>query len=237
MAPTPSDVNHPVTLGVWTGMTLTMPTFHRAAGVARGSDSASRPADTVVAHDTQLRPRGYLAVRQRDEPVYGDADEALTKLYTEHYRSLVRLAATLLDDPGASEEVVQDAYVKMYGAWKRIREPAAAIGYLRTTVLNLARSRMRRRLVARKHAPKPPPDAPSAESGAMESIEQDRVLAELHALPARQKEVLVLRYYNDLSESQIADTLGISKGSVKTHASRGMTTLRAQLGERIGGAR
>ncbi len=218
-------------------MTLTMPIFHRPAGAGHGSESASRPADTVVDHDPQPRSGGYLTVRQRDEPAYGDAEEALTTLYTEHYRSLVRLAATLLDDPSVSEEVVQDAYVKMYRAWNRIREPEAAIGYLRTTVLNLARSRMRRRLVARKHAPKPMPDAPSAESGAMESIEHDRVLAVLHALPARQKEVLVLRYYNDLSEAQIADTLGISKGSVKTHASRGMSTLRAQLGDPIGDAR
>ena len=218
-------------------MTLTLPIFHRPAGAACGSELGPLPADTVVAHDTRLRSRGYLAVRQRDEPVYGDAEEALTSLYTEHYRSLVRLAATLLDDPSLSEEVVQDAYVKMHGAWKRIREPEAAIGYLRTTVLNLARSRMRRRLVVRKHAPKPMPDAPSAETGAMESIEHDRVLSVLHALPARQKEVLVLRYYNDLSETQIADTLGISKGSVKTHASRGISALRAQLGDRVGDAR
>lgn len=167
----------------------------------------------------------------QEQQRYGvsDADQALTDLYTEHYQSLVRLAATLLDDPSTSEEVVQDAYINMYGKWNRIKEPAAAIGYLRTTVLNLARSRMRRRLVARKHAPKPMPDTPAAEVSAMENLEQDRVLAILRTLPTRQREVLVLRYYQDLSEAQIADTIGISKGAVKTHASRGMAALRAQL--------
>jgi RNA polymerase sigma-70 factor (sigma-E family) len=159
------------------------------------------------------------------------ADEALTELYTAHYRKLVRIAAMLLDDTGLSEEVVQDAYVRMHAAWRRIREPAAAEAYLRTAVVNLARSRMRRRLVAQKHAPKPMPDAPSAEHGALESLERDRVIAALHSLPRRQRECLVLRYYADLSEAQIAQTMGISPGAVKSHASRGMAAMRARLEE------
>lgn len=163
------------------------------------------------------------------ESVALNAEDALTTLYTENYRSLVRLAATLLDDPGLSEEVVQDAYVKMYRAWSRIREPEAAVGYLRTTVLNLARSRMRRRLVARKHAPLPMPDAAPADEGAIDQLEHDRVLGALGELPRRQREVMVLRYYEDLSEAQIAQTLGISNGAVKTHASRAMATLRSAI--------
>jgi RNA polymerase sigma-70 factor (sigma-E family) len=158
-----------------------------------------------------------------------DADAALTALYTAHYRSLVRLASLLLDDVGASEEVVQDAYVKMHGAWRRIREPEAAIGYLRTTVLNLARSRLRRRQVAQKHAPKPMPDGPSAEQGALDRLERDRVVQALRELPTRQRECLVLRYYGDLSEAQIAEAMGISTGAVKSHASRGMAALRTVL--------
>ncbi|HEX5494047.1 MAG TPA: SigE family RNA polymerase sigma factor [Mycobacteriales bacterium] len=169
-------------------------------------------------------------LRRREEEL--DADQALTALYTAHYRKLVRIAALLLDDIGVSEEVVQDAYVKMHGAWNRIRDPQAAEAYLRTTVANLARSRMRRRLVAQKHAPKPMPDAPSAEHGAMESLERDRVVAALGTLPARQRECLVLRYYADMSEAQIAETMRISPGAVKSHASRGMAALRARLEER-----
>lgn len=158
-----------------------------------------------------------------------DADAAVTELYVAHYRSLVRLATLLVDDVGTAEEVVQDAYVRMHGAWGRIREPGAAVGYLRTTVLNLARSRLRRRVVARKHAPKPMPDAPSAEHSALERLEHDRVVAVLRTLPARQRECLVLRYYGDLSEAQIAAAMGISTGAVKSHASRGMSALRAAL--------
>ena len=161
-----------------------------------------------------------------------DADAALTALYTAHYRRLVRLAALLLDDLSVSEEVVQDAYVKMHSAWRRIRDPQAAEAYLRTTVLNLARSRMRRRQVAEKHVSRPMPDAPSAEHGAMEAVERQAVLAALRALPDRQRECLVLRYYGDLSVSQIAEAMRISPGAVKSHASRGMAALRAALEDR-----
>lgn len=158
-----------------------------------------------------------------------DADQALTALYATHYKKLVRIAALLLDDYSLSEEVVQDAYVKMHGSWRRIREPGAAEAYLRTTVINLARSRLRRRQVAAKHAPKPMPDAPSAEQGALDLLERDRVVRALHSLPARQRECLVLRYYADLSEAQIATAMGISAGAVKSHASRGMAALRQLL--------
>jgi DNA-directed RNA polymerase specialized sigma24 family protein len=92
-----------------------------------------------------------------------DADAALTALYSEHYRSLVRLAALLLDDVGLCEEVVQDAYIRVHRAWGRLQDRDKALAYLRQTVVNLARSTLRRRLVALKHAPKPMPDAASAE--------------------------------------------------------------------------
>jgi len=180
---------------------------------------------------------GTLALYDSAGPAIGtvtrsdalDADDALTALYAAHYRKLVRIAALLLDDYSLSEEVVQDAYVKMHGSWRRIREPAAAEAYLRTTVVNLARSRLRRRLVAAKHAPKPLPDAPSAEQGALEQLDRDRVIQALRRLPPRQRECLVLRYYADLSEAQIAAAMGISPGAVKSHASRGMAALRATL--------
>lgn len=163
------------------------------------------------------------------QPAPLDADAAVTALYLAHYRSLVRLAVLLVDDVGTAEEVVQDAYVRMHGSWRRIRDPQAAVGYLRTTVLNLARSRLRHRQVARRHAPLPEPDAPSAEHGALQRLENDRVVAALRTLPGRQRECLVLRYYGDLSEAQIAEAMGISTGAVKSHASRGMSALRAAL--------
>ena len=157
------------------------------------------------------------------------AEDALTTLYVEHYRSLVRLAAFLLDDVGVSEEVVQDAYVKMLGAWRRIDDPDKAAAYLRTTVLNLARSRMRRRLVARKHEPAPPADIASAEHDAMEHESRREVVAALRRLPPRQREALVLRYYGDLSEAAIAEAMGCSQGAVKSHIHRGKAALAELL--------
>jgi RNA polymerase sigma-70 factor (sigma-E family) len=182
---------------------------------------------TLALHGAAPSDTGPVPVVRREGRL--DADTALTALYTSHYRQLVRLAALLLDDLSVSEEVVQDAYVRMHGSWHRIRDPDAAIGYLRTTVVNLARSRLRRRMVAQRHAPKPMPDAASAEHGAFERLERDRLIRALRELPARQRECLVLRYYADLSEAQIAETMGISPGAVKSHASRGMATLRASL--------
>jgi len=157
------------------------------------------------------------------------ADEAVTNLYAAHYRSLVRLAALLLRDTGAAEEVVQDSFVAMHGAWRRLSDPDRALAYLRQSVVNRSRSALRHRTVVARHPPTPAPDAASAEQGAMVALEHAAVLAALRLLPLRQREVLVLRYYADLSEADIADTVGISRGAVKSHASRGMAALRTTL--------
>jgi RNA polymerase sigma-70 factor (sigma-E family) len=164
-----------------------------------------------------------------DEAVTWDADEAITQIYAAHYRSLVRLAALLLRDVGASEEVVQDSFIAMHGAWRRLRDPDRALAYLRQSVVNRSRSVLRHRTVELRHAPAPMPDAASAEHGAMGSLEHQEVIVALRRLPERQREVLVLRYYADLSEADIADAIGISRGAVKSHASRGMAALRTTL--------
>ena len=164
-----------------------------------------------------------------DDAVTWDADEAITQIYAAHYRSLVRLAALLLRDVGASEEVVQDSFIAMHGAWRRLRDPDRALAYLRQSVVNRSRSVLRHRTVELRHAPAPMPDAASAEHGAMGSLEHQEVIVALRRLPERQREVLVLRYYADLSEADIADALGISRGAVKSHASRGMAALRTTL--------
>ena len=164
-----------------------------------------------------------------DDAVTWDADEAITQIYAAHYRSLVRLAALLLRDVGASEEVVQDSFIAMHGAWRRLRDPDRALAYLRQSVVNRSRSVLRHRTVELRHAPAPMPDAASAEHGALGSLEHQEVIVALRRLPERQREVLVLRYYADLSEADIADTIGISRGAVKSHASRGMAALRTTL--------
>jgi RNA polymerase sigma-70 factor (sigma-E family) len=158
-----------------------------------------------------------------------DADRAVTVLYAAHYRSLVRLAALLLRDTATAEEVVQDSFVAMHGGWRRLRDNDKALSYLRQSVVNRSRSVLRHRVVVDKNAPKPPPDMPSAEQGAITLLERSAVVTALRTLPPRQREALVLRFYGDLSEAQIAAAMGISKGAVKSHTARAMTALRSVL--------
>jgi RNA polymerase sigma-70 factor (sigma-E family) len=159
------------------------------------------------------------------------ADEAVTHLFTAHYRPLVRLATLLLHDSGRAEEIVQDAYVALHGHWRRLRDADKALAYLRTSVVNRSRSALRHRKVVDRHLAlaRPAPDAPSAEAGALDALTHDTVVAALRALPTRQREALVLRYYLDLSEADIAATMGCSRGAVKSHTSRGMAALRETL--------
>jgi RNA polymerase sigma-70 factor (sigma-E family) len=158
-----------------------------------------------------------------------DADRAVTEIYGTHYRSLVRLAALLVRDVSTAEEVVQDSFVAMHGAWRRLRDNDKALSYLRQSVVNRSRSVLRHRVVVDRNAPKPPPDMPSAEHGALALLERSAVIDALRGLPVRQREALVLRYYLDLPEAQIAATMGISKGAVKSHTARAIASLRAVL--------
>lgn len=158
-----------------------------------------------------------------------EADQSVTELFTVHYAGLVRLATLLLRDQATAEEAVQDAYVSLHRRWRKLRDPSAAAAYLRTSVIHNTRSIQRRRAVAARHPEEGPFDAPSAEYGALRSAAGDAVIEALRKLPARQREALVLRYYAGLSEAEIADAMKISRGAVKSHASRGMAALRSNL--------
>ena len=158
-----------------------------------------------------------------------DADAAIEALYDAHYVGLVRLAVLLVRDHGTAEEVVQDAFVAVHGRWNRLDDPDRALGYLRTAVVNKARSVLRHRVVVARNVPALLPDAPGADTASLDSERRRAVLDALRALPHRQREVLALRYYLDFSEREIAETLGISQGAVKSHASRGAAALRQLL--------
>jgi RNA polymerase sigma-70 factor (sigma-E family) len=159
------------------------------------------------------------------------ADEAVYALYAEHYKSLVRLAAMLVRDTPTAEEVVQEAFVAMHAGWQRLEDTEKALAYLRQAVVNKSRSVLRHRVVVEKNLQNPPPDMPSAEHGAFALLERSAVIKALRGLPERQREAIVLRYYADLSEADIAATMGISRGAVKSHTARGMAALRAALQE------
>jgi len=160
-------------------------------------------------------------------------DVEVGRLHAEHYESLVRLAGLLLGRRDVAEEVVQDAFASAYERWDRIREPSRRVSYLRSAALNGARKRLRRRHLARRLSPVAGTDPVTPEDSALLSERQRSVLAELRRLPVRQQQCLILRFYEDLSETEISEWLGISRGSVKTHTHRGLRALESRLeGER-----
>jgi DNA-directed RNA polymerase specialized sigma24 family protein len=117
---------------------------------------------------------------ERSEPVRAERGPALAELHRQHYPSLVRMACLLLDDRGAGEEVVQEAFVRVYQSWARVDRP---LEYLRTTVMNLARSRMRRRLVAHRRVEPESTASMSAEEYLVLLDDQQGVLDAMRALP------------------------------------------------------
>ena len=143
---------------------------------------------------------------------YGDPVSAL---YEQHYASLVRLAALLVRDTATAEEIVQDSFVAVAAGWRRRGDTDGALDFLRQSVLNRSRSALRHGITPAAAAGCPPGPPP--------------LLAALGALPARQREVLVLRYYANLSEEQAADTIGISRAAVRRHATRANAALRTLL--------
>lgn len=156
-------------------------------------------------------------------------DDAISALFVTHHARLVGLARLLVDDLPTAEDVVQDAFTSLYRRWPWIRDHAAALSYLHASVANGARSNLRRRRTVRTTVLETPPDTPSAESTVVAHDDQRRVVSALAQLPVRQRQVLVLRYYLDQSEAEIAATLSISRGSVKQHASRGLAALSGRL--------
>jgi len=158
-----------------------------------------------------------------------DSEAALVDLFRQHYRSLLRLAALLLDDAGASEDVVQEAYIRVADRLDRIRDPQATLAYLRQTVVNLARSTVRRRQLAAKHDRSEPRAVVAPEDAGLAAFERAAVVRALRKLPRHQREAVVLRYYGDLTEAQAAAVMGVSTGAVKSSTSRGLAALGAHL--------
>ncbi|MFD7015307.1 RNA polymerase sigma factor [Streptomyces sp. NPDC059928] len=154
-----------------------------------------------------------------------DRDAAIARLFEEHYSGLLRLAF-LLGPTEDAEDVVAEAFYQLQRRWGRLKSTDAALGYLRSTICNLARMRLRHLRVIRRHAQRHVEGfEASAEQQVIVRDEHRHVVKALTSLPTRQHQVLVLRYWLDLKESEIAETMGISTGAVKSHASRGMAKL------------
>ena len=196
----------------------------KLAGDGEPTDEVARPTSV-----TETLTATALVPEVRPAPATWNADRVVTELYLGEYKSLVRLAVLLVHDVPTAEEVVQDAFEAMHYAQRRLRDSEKALSYLRQAVVNRSRSVLRHRTVVDKNAPKPAPDEPSAEHAAMALIERSAVIEALRTLPDRQREAIVLRYYADLSEADIAATMGISKGAVKSHTARAMAALKSIL--------
>ncbi|MFF1906750.1 RNA polymerase sigma factor [Kitasatospora sp. NPDC058218] len=186
-------------------------------------------ASSSSGQEVVQRRAGFRLLRggRRTEP---DERPTLTELYHAHRLGLVRMAVLLVDHQDLAEDVVQEAFTQLYQRHgEQLEDLDNALGYLRTSVVNGARSMLRRRKTAREYVPPHEADAPSAEDHAVLNDEHRRVLVALQELTSRQREVLVLRYWSDMSEAQIAETLGLSRGAVKSTASRALDALEKHL--------
>lgn len=158
-----------------------------------------------------------------------DDDARYRELFHAQFTPMVRLATMLgADDP---EDVAQEAFVRLHRRTRTLRDANAAIGYLRTTVVNLTRSRLRHLSVVRRARPDRPADAASAEHDAVRREGARELVAAVHRLSPRHREAIVLRYWLDLTEAEMAEVMGVSRGTVKSHVSRGLDALAALLEE------
>jgi RNA polymerase sigma-70 factor (sigma-E family) len=152
-----------------------------------------------------------------------DRDARIKALFEEHYVGLCRLAYLITGDTAQAEELVMDAFMRTFASWRRIRDLDRADAYLRRAVVNLSRSRLRRQR-AEEQAPKFVQTRPDADA------DDARVVWDaVRALPHRQRAAVILRYYEDLPQAEIADALGCSLGTVKSQLSKARATLAHTL--------
>jgi RNA polymerase sigma-70 factor (sigma-E family) len=170
-----------------------------------------------------------------------EAAASVTALYAEHALGLVRLAVVMTGDRAHAEDIVQEAFLGLYTHWDRLPDKSAPLAYVRVSVLNGCRTALRRRArlgllgplgeaAGGRHG-QHGQHAESAEARALLSEEQRAVAAALRNLPQRQREALVLRYYLDLSEEEIALSMGVTRGTVKSATHRALAAISRTLTE------
>jgi RNA polymerase sigma-70 factor (sigma-E family) len=170
--------------------------------------------------------RIFMSMGSRTEELTPTRDEVVELLWRSHHARLIRLAVGLTGDRTAAEEIVQDAFAALLRRWWHLRDSSAAMAYLQRVVVNGARKqRIRSRLYS--HATGASVEAEQSPGWDVES--RTDMFAALSRLPYRKRACLVLRYYEDLSEAQVADLLGISIGTVKSQCSRGLRQLEVAL--------
>ena len=173
----------------------------------------------------------------REQRASGASAEAgIRALYTGQAANLIRMAYLMLGDRQAAEDVVQDAFCGLYRHWGRLTDPRSALAYVRSSVLNGCRSALRRRVVRDRLTLYQPPSV-SAESAVLSNEERRQVMRAVRALPYRQREAVVLRFYLDLPDEEIARIMGLRPSSVRSAAHRALKSLGQTLGGQTRGGR
>ena len=191
-------------------------------------------------HEAALRPPARLChmnlLSARKQAVEDTASAAITALYAEHALGLTRLAHVMLDDRATAEDVVHDAFCGLYRHWSNLADPGKAQAYLRSAVLNGSRSVLRRS----GHGPvfdireyRDAPETPDAETVLLAAQTRESVLTALRRLPDRQREALVLRYYLDLADSEIAAVMSVGESTVRSTVHRGLASLGRILSKEL----
>jgi RNA polymerase sigma-70 factor (sigma-E family) len=158
-----------------------------------------------------------------------DVAASVSELFRARYLEMVRLADLLgADDP---EDIAQEAFARLIRKHGSLRDPGSALAYVRASVCNLTRNRHRHLRVVRLRTPAGR-DEDSSEQAAILREDHREVLSALAGLPPRRREAIVLRYWMDLSEREIAQAMGVSPGTVKSNVSRGLAALARALGDR-----
>jgi RNA polymerase sigma factor (sigma-70 family) len=158
-----------------------------------------------------------------------DADAFVEAMYHEHAHGLVHMVRLFVDDRNAAEDLVQEAFIRLARSVHKIEDHRKAAAYLRSIVLNLARDHNRRGLVSLRHRLPLDDRQASTEDVVVLAEDHQQVIDALRTLPRRQRDCLILRYYDELGIDDIAETLDISRNSVKTHLTRGMRALERRL--------
>jgi RNA polymerase sigma-70 factor (sigma-E family) len=194
------------------------------------ADSASIPAETGN-DDATPALRRLSEVWDRSAPKVMDRDDGIRLLYERRHADMVRFAAFLTGDVNVAEDIAHDAFAKVFDAWDRIDDRERLDAYLKATVVNVVRGRHRRQQISERRNVATLTVVPSAEDDAIVGFRRQRTLDAVAALPIRQRACVVMRHWMRMSESEIADTLELSVGSVRTHVKRGMESLKNSLGE------
>jgi RNA polymerase sigma factor (sigma-70 family) len=189
--------------------------------------------NALVAWCGTLSADAALDLTARVPPVALDVDALVTALFRAEGTGLVRLARLFVDDRNAAEDLVQEAFIRFARHAHRLDDMSKAPAYLRSIVLNLARDHNRRGLVSMRHRLPLDPIVAASEDELIVREDQRRLLDALRDLPRRQQACLVLRYYDELGIDDIAETLGVSRNSVKTHLQRGLAALETLLAEPV----